>query len=83
MSLHPVRTKHIQSLVSNALYLAQQADGQRGSDGPIRVDGSRRILGTSVEVPLDRVLEKAAADLRHAAEELEAERLSVLGWAQV
>lgn len=82
MSLHAVQTTHIQHLIRGALDLAEQVHGHRGTDGPIRVDPGRRVLGTSLDVPVDHALAKAAADLRHAAEELEAERLSVLGWTQ-
>lgn len=72
MASHVVRTIHIQLLIKNGLRLAELVNGcplyADVDDKPTRVED---------------VLEKAAADLRHAAEELEAERLSVKGWRQV
>jgi hypothetical protein len=83
--MHVVRTTHIQRLIANGLDLAQRAHGV-GSDHPEVEMGNpttQRVLGATTLVPVTEVLAKAAADLRHAAEELEAERLSFLGWAQV
>lgn len=78
---HTVSTVHISQLIKNGLRIAQACDGHTA--------GNTVPLGPparSVEVPdapVDHALAKAAADLRHAAEELEAERLSCLEWPQV
>lgn len=72
MAEYTVRTTHIQHLIENGLRLARVADGQQAT---VEVDGADWFTTD--------VLEKAAADLRHAAEELTAERLSLLGWRQV
>ena len=69
---HIVATRHIQRLIRNGLALAQVADGS-----------GQMVLDDGVARCTIDVLEKAAADLRHAAEELTAERLSLLGWPQV
>lgn len=74
---HIVRTSHIQGLINNALSLAEKVDGQRPSQ-VIKTDANVMGEGTTVEL-----LEKAVADLRHAAAELEAERLNCYGWRQV
>lgn len=79
---HTVRTTHIQRLIENGLRLARLANGQTETI----VTGDIADLITDpkgLSIPVDHALAKAAADLRHAAEELEAERLSVLGWRQV
>jgi hypothetical protein len=66
---HVVRTTHIQHLIENGLRLAKDVNGAPA--------GSLTEGGT-----IEDALEKAAADLRHAAEELTAERLSCKGWEQ-
>lgn len=83
--MHIVRTEHIQRLIRNGLELSERAHNVNtidGTDVNLGNPNPHRNLGSKVTVPVDHVLAKAAADLRHAAEELEAERLSVLGWKQ-
>lgn len=80
MAQHTVRTTHIQRLIANGARLAQLCDG---SSGTVAAEDSHQDPGKPGGVPVEHVLQKAAADLRHAAEELEAERLSCLGWPQV
>jgi hypothetical protein len=77
---HTVRTPHIQRLIDNGLSLAIAVDGAAGTH--VKVPASAMQPDLTCEVYVIDVLEKAAADLRHAAEELEAERLSCLGWRQ-
>lgn len=81
---HTVVTTHIQRLIHRSLMLAKAAD--QTPAGKL-VEIHAWLEGTRIDherkpIPVEHVLQKAAADLRHAAEELEAERLSVLGWAQ-
>lgn len=73
-----IRTNHIQSLISEGLALAELVDGNEYPNRPVvdMADGRR-------EVPPDHVLSRAANLLRHAAEELEDERMRVLGWPQI
>jgi hypothetical protein len=79
MAQHTVQTTHIQRLIENGLTLAKQCDGvEAGQQARIPINS----WNWGVSKP-EHALEKAAADLRHAAEELEAERLSCLGWEQV
>lgn len=78
---HVVTTAHIQRLIANALTIAEECDNVPAGvllsfDPPVR-----RV--TAPTAPVDHALAKAVADLRHAADELEAERLSCLGWPQV
>ena len=83
MAQHTVRTTHIQRLIENGLYLAQRCDNVSGLiafNVPVPGNPSAQFARNA---PVEHALQKAAADLRHAAEELEAERLSCLGWAQV
>lgn len=71
MSEYVIRTTHIQRLIANGLELAEAVNGAKA--------GGLMVQGGTVEDALD----KAAADLRHAAEELTAERFSCKGWEQV
>lgn len=76
---HTVRTTHIQHLIKNALSLAERVDGvQAGALVPLE-DHQRP---GNPEAKVDHALCKAISDLRHAADELDAERLSCFGWAQ-
>lgn len=94
---HTIRTTHIQRLIQNALNLAERVDDQKashiyGKDGSIREAPFDEV---AIYLPLspptnvrtrvlpEHVLCKAISDLRHAAAELDAERLSCFGWAQV
>ncbi len=77
--VHTVRTTHIQRLIKNALALADRADGAVAGT-MIPLEDSHRP--GQPEALVDHALAKAASDLRHAAEELEAERHSCYGWAQ-
>ncbi len=76
-----VRTTHIQMLIRNGLGLAQMVDGF-DADLRLHVPLAARVDQQETSEFPAAILEKAAADLRHAAEELEAERLSCLGWRQ-
>lgn len=71
MSEQPVVTTHIQMMIRNALEIAQNCNG-----------AGQYVRVGDKSVPTIDALEKASADLRHAAEELTAERLSLLGWPQ-
>lgn len=76
---HVVRTTHIQAMLRNALSLAERVDGYRaGSVVPLE-DAQRP---GRPEANVEHALCKAIADARHAAAELDAERLSCFGWAQ-
>lgn len=75
---HRVQTTHIQGLIRNGLDIAQKCDGMTDND---YIDVARDDLEHKPRTGL--ALEKAAADLRHAAEELTAERLSLLNMKQV
>lgn len=74
-----VRTTHVQRLITNGLDLARRVDGMPIT-GAVGVQEHQRVV-TSANVR--STLLKAAADLRHAAEELTAEALSCDGWSQV
>lgn len=65
----PVVTTHIQELIRSGYDKARVCNGKR--------DWVDELDRSTIDV-----LEKAAADLRHAAEELTAERLALLGWPQ-
>lgn len=78
--LHTVRTIHIQTLITEALHKTQQVNGRVSSDILYAKDVGNAHEG-HVRVP--EVLRVAAAELRHAAAELEAEMNSCLGWEQV
>ncbi len=76
---HVVRTTHVQHLIRNGLSLAQRVDGAAaGSVVPLE-DAQRP---GRPEANVEHALCKAISDLRHAADELDAERLSCFGWAQ-
>lgn len=75
---HTVRTTHIQHLIKNALSLAQRVDGVRAG-AMIPLEEHQR---TNPEALVEHALFKAISDLRHAADELDAERLSCFGWSQ-
>lgn len=76
---HIVHTTHIQALILNGLSLAQRVDDvEAGTVVPLE-DHQRP---GHPEAPVEHALCKAIADLRHAADELDAERLSCFGWAQ-
>lgn len=77
---HTVSTRHIQRLIGNAADLARRVDGKPAGT-VIGVREHQRPGGPDANV--EYALCKAIADLRHAAEELDAERLSCFGWAQV
>lgn len=81
---HTVRTSHIQRLIENGLDLARRVDGHTAHrfEGMVGVQADQRIDGRE-DAPIADVLEKAIGDLRHAADELEAERNSCMGWRQV
>jgi hypothetical protein len=79
---HVVMTHHIQRLIRNGLELAELVD-RHESRRTIVIPLHYRMRGhLEGPVSVTYVLEKAAADLRHAAAELDAERLNVLGWVQ-
>lgn len=88
MAQHTVRTTHIQRLIENGLRLARDLDNAKSGPAEHAPGQSWRVNvydehgGVRTVLP-EHALQKAAADLRHAAEELEAERLSCLGWPQV
>lgn len=77
---HTIRTSHIRQLLEQAHDIAEAVDG---SFGDTLVD-----LPSTVSFPAgdprrcDHALAKAAQAARHAAEELEAERLECYGWRQ-
>lgn len=74
-----VRTTHIQALIRNALVLAEAANGATASYMVEVPEGTR----SSPYAEPHHLLCKAISDLRHAADELDAERLSCFGWRQV
>lgn len=77
--MHVVLTAHIQRLIENAGKLAERAHGvAAGTMIPLE-DGQR----DQPEALVEHALCKAISDLRHAADELDAERLSCYGWRQV
>lgn len=76
---HIVRTTHIQQMLRNALALAERVDGvEAGAMVPLE---DRQRPGNP-EARVEHALCKAISDARHAAAELDAERLSCFGWAQ-
>lgn len=77
---HVIRTQHIQKLIGNAADLARRVDGKQAGT-VIGVEDWQRP--GNPEAVVDHALCKAISDLRHAADELDAERLSCFGWAQV
>lgn len=74
-SNHTVITAHVQSLIKEALRLAEVCNGVVADGKSMEIDG-RPVL---VHMTLDR----AANLLRHAAEELQDERFLALGWPSV
>lgn len=95
MSQHVIRTTHIQRLIKNALALAELVDGKTATQTYTAQGGYFEAPRAVVAIELpegvraeptalpEHVLCKAISDLRHAADELDAERLSCYGWAQV
>lgn len=77
--VHVVRTRHIQALIRNGLSLAERVDGIPAGTLVSLEDHHRP---GRPEALVDHALCKAISDLRHAADELDAERLSCFGWAQ-
>jgi hypothetical protein len=71
---HVVRTSHIQRLIREALALSEEVDMREGFDAVDFTDHT--FTG-------DQVLARASNLLRHAAEELEDERMACFGWDQV
>lgn len=79
---HIVSTAHIRKLINNGLSLAAVAHGHTAGSRVETIPEIFESPGGETDPLVDQVLGKAAADLRHAAEELEAERLSCYGWKQ-
>lgn len=78
---HKVRTTHIQRLIDNARTLAALC---HGSSGNSRVGLPEHAVEDGlVSQTVEWTLEKAIADLRHAADELDAERMACRGFRQV
>lgn len=82
MAEHQVRTTHIQHLIENGLRHARVVNGKAAGEHVVLVGNTNGSVPEQV-ITVEGALEKAAADLRHAAEELTAERLSLLGYPQV
>lgn len=92
---HTIQTTHIQRLIKNALLLAEMVHGQPASYGQFPEGGSYEhprdevVIAVPLSVRIggearpEHMLCKAISDLRHAADELDAERLSCFGWRQV
>lgn len=76
---HTVQTTHIQRLIGNAMDLARRVDGKEAGTMIGLQDHQRP---GSPEALVEHAVCKAISDLRHAADELDAERLSCFGWAQ-
>lgn len=74
-----VVTTHIQSLIKNGLFLAQQVDN-RPYDYDLNLPETVLEQGRSVRPP--EVLRAAADDLIHAAAELRMEAKACEGWRQ-
>lgn len=77
--MYVVQTTHIQHLIENAAQLAARVHGEIGGTMISLEDGQRE----HPEALVEHALCKAISDLRHAADELDAERLSCFGWRQV
>lgn len=77
---HVVRTNHIQELIANGMKLARRVNGEQAGT---MVSLEDRQRPGNPEALVEHALCKAISDLRHAADELDAERLSCHGWAQV
>ena len=71
-----VRTSHIQTLIASAARIAEAVD-HLSIDALVLVPEH-----PNGPVAVVDALEKAASNLRHAAEELTAERLGCFGWTQ-
>lgn len=78
---HVVQTHHISRLIDQARQLALEANNTQAGEAIATPPSSRRP-SSAQRVPVDHALGRAANLLRHAAEELEDERLACLGWAQ-
>lgn len=78
---HVISTVHVGLLVRNAQRIVTACDGAGAGTITTVLAPARRVGDEDVAV--EDALAKAAADLRRAADELEAERLSCLGWPQV
>lgn len=78
-SVHRVETRHIRRLVNQAATLAVVVDGLPAGE-LVQAPDATRLHGDG-RVPIDHALARAANLLRHAAEELEDERMACLGWA--
>lgn len=76
---HTISTRHIQRLITNALDLSRRVDGKEAGSTIGLLPEQRDEPNAQVE----QALCKAIADLRHAADELDAERLNCYGWKQV
>lgn len=91
---HTIRTAHIQRLIANAAKLAEAVNGEQASYD-VDPQGITEVPHSVARIPLpedvqarghalpEHMLCKAISDLRHAADELDAERLSCFGWRQV
>lgn len=79
---HIVRTTHVQRLLANALDLARRCHAKTEGDD-IGLAEHQRTADTTGSFGPHVVLLKAAADARHAADEMEAEAWSLIGLAQV
>ena len=92
---HTIKTTHIQFLIKNALHLAEAVDGEQGSVITGQPEGNYEapLHDAAITLPVqvhangfalpEHILCKAVSDLRHAADELDAERLACYGWRQV
>lgn len=78
--VHMVATSHIQDLINNGALLARAAHGKR-SDTFWGAPAGTTLAPAQVNA--SAALDKAAHDLRHAADELQAEADSCRGWRQV
>lgn len=76
---HTVSTTRAQDFIKSGYRLAQVCDGAGHVVPFADVHPEYPAEGNSFTID---ALEKAVADLRHAAEELDAERLSLKGWPQ-
>ena len=92
---YTVRTDHILLLLANAKALIESVNGEQGSAITGQPEGNIEaplhdsaitlpvhIHGNGFALP-EHILCKPISDLRHAADELDAERLSCYGWRQV
>lgn len=80
---YTIRTNHIQKLIANAQHLAKAVHLELAGTTialPPEVYASSDVVGRA---HVEHILCKAISDLRHAADELDSERLSCFGWRQV